>query len=212
MSKAPVSGRNTSDTSKDGERRKRYQTLVDEFYQDVYRYGYWLTRNQSIAEDLVQETFLRAWRSFDSLQNDKAAKAWLFTILRRENARLYERYRPDLVDIDDVSLAEERAQEPDQRHRQTELHQAIMKLDRDYRDPLMLQVIGGFSGKEIAKILDLNNNTVMTRLFRARSKLKDMLAPEGVSGSSDGDSENDHERDDNNASGENDDLTEEISD
>jgi RNA polymerase sigma-70 factor (ECF subfamily) len=179
MSKTPVTSR--SDISKDKDRRERYEALVDEFYQDVYRYGFWLTRNQAVAEDLVQETFLRAWRSFDSLQNIKAAKAWLFTILRRENARLYERYRPELVDIDDVSLAEDNAGEPDQRQNQAELHQAIMRLDKDYRDPLLLQVIGGFSGKEIADILDLNNNTVMTRLFRARSKLKKMMDPDSKS-------------------------------
>jgi RNA polymerase sigma-70 factor (ECF subfamily) len=57
-------------------RRKRYESLVDNFYQDVFRYAYWLTRNPAIAEDLVQETFLRAWRSFDSLQSEDAAKAW----------------------------------------------------------------------------------------------------------------------------------------
>lgn len=171
MSNSPVSG-------PDQQRRQRYESLVAELYQDVYRYAFWLTRNKSVAEDIVQETFLRAWRSFDSLQNDAAAKAWLFTILRRENARLYERYRPELVDIDDVSVAEESHSDPDQRQKQAELHHAIMRLDKDYRDPLLLQIIGGFSGKEIAGILDLNNNTVMTRLFRARSKLKDMLLPD----------------------------------
>ena len=61
-----------------------------------------------------------------------------------------------------------------------------MRLDKDYRDPLLLQVIGGFSGKEIAGILDLNNNTVMTRLFRARSKLRNMLSPDA--GDADADS------------------------
>jgi RNA polymerase sigma-70 factor (ECF subfamily) len=164
--------------SPDPGRQQRYQALVNSYYQDVYRYAYWLTRNPTVAEDLVQETFLRAWRSFDSLQSTDAAKAWLFTILRRENARMYERYRPELVDIDDVSLPEDDSNEPDQRRRLSELHQAIMKLEKDYRDPLMLQVVGGFSGKEIAEILDLNNNTVMTRLFRARSKLRDMLDPD----------------------------------
>lgn len=159
-------------------RQERYQALVNSYYQDVYRYAYWLTRNPTVAEDLVQETFLRAWRSFDSLQSSDAAKAWLFTILRRENARMYERYRPELVDIDDVSIEEDNQNEPDQRRKLAELHEAIMKLEKDYRDPLMLQVVGGFSGKEIADILDLNNNTVMTRLFRARSKLRDMLAPD----------------------------------
>jgi len=52
------------------------------------------------------------------------------------------------------------------------LHKAINRLESDYREPLLLQVIGGFSGKEIADMLQLNNNTVMTRLFRARSKLR----------------------------------------
>jgi RNA polymerase sigma-70 factor, ECF subfamily len=146
----------------------------------VFRYAYWLTRNPTVAEDLVQETFLRAWRSFDSLQSEEAAKAWLFTILRRENARMYERYRPELVDIDDVSIQEDDKNEPDQRQNLAELHKAIMQLEKEYRDPLMLQVVGGFSGKEIAEILDLNNNTVMTRLFRARSKLRAILDPEAI--------------------------------
>lgn len=153
-------------------KQQRYESLVTALYQDVYRYAYWLCKNQPLAQDLVQETFLRAWRSLDSLQNDKAVKAWLFTILRRENARLYERYRPDLVDIDDQSIAESDNEEPDNKMDRELLHNAINRLESDYREPLLLQVVGGFSGKEIADILGLNNNTVMTRLFRARSKLK----------------------------------------
>ena len=153
-------------------KQQRYESLVAALYQDVYRYAYWICKNQPLAQDLVQETFLRAWRSLDSLQNDKAAKAWLFTILRRENARLYERYRPELVDIEDQSIAESSDNEPDHSMDRELLHNAINRLESDYREPLLLQVLGGFSGKEIAEILDLNNNTVMTRLFRARSKLK----------------------------------------
>lgn len=153
-------------------RRKRYEALVAELYQDVYRYAVWLSRNPPLAQDLVQETFLRAWRSLDSLQSDKSAKAWLFTIVRRENARLYERYRPELVDIEEQTVAAVAGEEPDRRMDRELLHKAINGLDPDYRDPLLLQVVGGFSGREIADILDLNNNTVMTRLFRARSKLR----------------------------------------
>ena len=153
-------------------KQERYESLVDSLYQDVFRYALWLTKNQPMAEDLVQETFLRAWRSLDSLEKDKAAKAWLFTILRRENARQYERYRPELVDIEDQSVAESGDREPDNRMERELLLNAIHRLDEEYREPLLLQVIGGFSGKEIAAIMDLNNNTVMTRLFRARSKLK----------------------------------------
>lgn len=180
-------------------RKQRYEALVDQYYQDVYRYAFWLCKNQALAQDLVQEAFLRAWRSLDSLQSDKAAKAWLFTILRRENARLYERYRPELVDVDDVSIAEAGDREPENRMDRDLLYSAINKLDHDYRDPLLLQVIGGFSGKEIAEMLDLNSNTVMTRLFRARSKLKEMFgtdeSPEDEqSGSGKAETENTEER------------------
>ena len=152
-------------------RRARYEKLVSALYQDVYRYGFWLCKSQPLAEDLVQETFLRAWRSLDSLQNENAAKAWLFTILRRENARLYERYRPELVDVDEQVVVEKDTGEPDHKMERRWLLDAINRLEKDYREPLLLQIIGGFSGKEIASILGLNDNTVMTRLFRARTKV-----------------------------------------
>lgn len=164
MSDIPVIEGNT--------KQQRYESLVAALYQDVFRYAFWICKSKPMAEDLVQETFLRAWRSLESLQNDKAAKAWLFTILRRENARQYERYRPELVDIDGQSIAGSDSSEPDNKMDRELLHNAINRLDSEYREPLLLQVIGGFSGKEIAEILELNNNTVMTRLFRARGKLR----------------------------------------
>lgn len=68
------------------------------------------------------------------------------------------------------------------------LYKAIAALEPEYREPLVLQVIGGFSGEEIGKMLNLNNNTVMTRLFRARHKLRAMLDPE-----QDGQDSHDHE-------------------
>lgn len=152
-------------------RRERYERLVGALYQDVYRYGFWLCKSQPLAEDLAQETFLRAWRSLDSLQNDDAAKPWLFTILRRENARLYERYRPELVDVEEQVVIEEESTQPEHRMERKWLLRAINQLEKDYRDPLLLQIIGGFNGNEIAAVLGLNVNTVMTRLFRARSKV-----------------------------------------
>jgi RNA polymerase sigma-70 factor (ECF subfamily) len=158
-------------------KRQRYEELVKAFYNDIYRYAYWLCRRRQLAEDLTQETFMRAWRAFDSLQSDGAAKAWLFTILRRENARLYEKFQPELDDIEDYESAlPDRGQlEPEQQIEVRLLHKAIASLEPEYREPLVLQVVGGFSGEEIGRMLDLNNNTVMTRLFRARNKLKALL-------------------------------------
>ena len=160
----------------DMDKQRKYEALVRAYHRDLFRYAYWLCKDKSIAEDLVQETCLRAWKSLDSLQDEKAAKSWLITILRRENARRFERKQFDLVDIDahgnDASVSD------DPHHQHQWLQVQIMKLEIDYREPLFLQVIGGFSGDEIADILDLNKNTVMTRLFRARNQLKEMLDTE----------------------------------
>ncbi|WP_174269681.1 sigma-70 family RNA polymerase sigma factor [Vibrio scophthalmi] len=162
-----------SPVDSDMDRQRKYEALVRAYHRDLYRYAYWLCKDPTIAEDLVQETCLRAWKSLDSLQDEKAAKSWLITILRRENARRFERKQFDLVDIDDHSND---AKVSDDAHHQTEwIHAQIMKLEVDYREPLFLQVVGGFSGDEIGQILELNKNTVMTRLFRARNQLKEMM-------------------------------------
>ncbi|EHZ2653071.1 sigma-70 family RNA polymerase sigma factor [Vibrio vulnificus] len=155
------------------DRQRKYEALVRAYHRDLYRYAYWLCKDQSIAEDLVQETCLRAWKSLDSLQDEKAAKSWLITILRRENARRFERKQFDFVDIDDYG--NDAKVTDDEHHQQEWLQAQIMKLDVEYREPLFLQVVGGFSGEEIGDILDLNKNTVMTRLFRARNQLKELL-------------------------------------
>lgn len=152
-----------------------YEALVRAYSTDLYRYGYWLCRDPNITEDLVQETFLRAWRSLDSLKEQSAAKAWLITILRRENARRFERKQFDLVDIEEQPVADHISASSDQQIENHLLRRQIDKLEAEYREPLLLQVIGGFSGEEIASILELNKNTVMTRLFRARNQLKDAL-------------------------------------
>lgn len=155
------------------EKQQRYEALVRALHADLYRYAYWLIKDPSIAEDVVQETFLRAWKSLDSLQDEKAAKSWLITILRRENARRFERKQFDTVDIDEVHVADAYCQ--DDSLQQGQIRTLIAKLEPEYREPLLLQTIFGFSGEEIAEQLDLNKNTVMTRLFRARAQLKEAL-------------------------------------
>ena len=171
-------GRNKSDSSQVlsdmKAKHQRYEALVKAFHADIYRYAYWLIKDQSIAEDVVQETFLRAWRSLDALNDEKAAKSWLITILRRENARRFERKQFDTVDIDDVHIQDD-TQQADGDLRDRELRRLLGGLSVEYREPLILQLIFGFSGEEIANQLGLNKNTVMTRLFRARNQLKDAL-------------------------------------
>ncbi|MFT6269156.1 MAG: RNA polymerase sigma-70 factor (ECF subfamily) [Alphaproteobacteria bacterium] len=155
-------------------KQTRYEALVRAFHTDIFRYAVWLIKDKTIAEDVVQETFLRAWKSLDSLKDEAAAKAWLITILRRENARRFERKQFDTVDIEDVSVADTAAHSEDTMQ-QREIRRAIMSLSIEYREPLTMQILMGFSGDEIAAQLNLNKNTVMTRLFRARNQLKEIL-------------------------------------
>jgi RNA polymerase sigma-70 factor (ECF subfamily) len=156
-------------------KQKRYEALVNAYHGDLFRYAYWLVHDHSVAEDIVQETFLRAWKSLDSLKDVDKAKAWLITILRRENARRFERKQFDLVDIDDHHVEDSHAISTEDSMEQQLIQRQIMLLTPEYREPLLLQVVGGFSGEEISDILQLNKNTVMTRLFRARNQLKDNL-------------------------------------
>ena len=165
-------------SSGQGKRRQRFDSLVTVFYQDMYRFAAWLSRDKAIAEDVVQEALLRAWKSLDSLRDDGAAKQWLLTIVRRENARYFERRRLETVDIDNLAatqaalLAEAPNEELD------DLRTAIFALDDDYREPLVLQVLMGYSTSEIAEMMGLKQGAVLTRLHRARHKLKDSVAKE----------------------------------
>jgi len=110
--------------------QKRYEALVNALHGDIFRYAYWLVRDKAVAEDIVQETFLRAWKSLDSLKDEKAAKSWLITILRRENARRFERKQFDLVDIDDVAVADEQLSNEAEIENQ-ELRQLMAQLNEE---------------------------------------------------------------------------------
>jgi RNA polymerase sigma-70 factor, ECF subfamily len=154
---------------------QRFATIIEPLRADVYRFALWLARDRQVAEDVVQETLLRAWRSLSSLKEATAAKQWLLTIARREHARLYERKRHVTVNLDDLVAMESPMlasvdQQPDD-----EVHtvrRAILQLDDEYREPLVLQVLMGYSTEEIATHLNINQGAVLTRLFRARNRLR----------------------------------------
>jgi len=164
-------------------KQKRYESLVNVYSADLYRYAYWICRDSETSQDLVQETCLRAWKNIDSLLDDKSAKGWLFTILRRENARRFERKQLSLVDIDDYEIA---AEENTSQYDKELMRQKITKLPVEYKEPLLLQLIAGFSTEEIAEQLELNKNTVLTRLFRAKNLLKTNMKVEIENGEAHG--------------------------
>ena len=159
----------------DAMRRQRFDRLIAGLYADMYRYAAWLSRDPGVAEDVVQEALLRAWKSLDALQEDGAAKPWLLTIVRRENARYFERKRLETVDIDELTAAQAAMIAAPDDAETGDVREAIYRLDDDYREPLVLQVLMGYSTQEIAELMGLKQGAVLTRLHRARLKLKDEL-------------------------------------
>ncbi len=155
-----------------GNAQTRFEALVNALGADLYRYAYWLCRDRARAKDLVQETFLRAWRSLDNLREEKSAKSWLITILRREHARGYERYTPEWQETELDEIAADGTSHMEVLHMRREL----AALPEEYREPLLLQVLGGYNCDEIATMLNLSKSAVMTRLFRARQKMRASLS------------------------------------
>jgi RNA polymerase sigma-70 factor (ECF subfamily) len=168
-------------STEDG-RLKRFNRLAQEYGADLFRYAMWICGNEALSKDLVQETYLRAWKALDSLKDDKAAKSWLITILRREYARTFERKVPKFTDVETVVVPEDSELEPDDRTEVQMLRRGIMKLAPRYREPLLLQVVLGYSCKEISTELGISKSAVMTQLFRAREQLKERLQKDGVTG------------------------------
>lgn len=152
-----------------------FEHTVRAYSADLYRYAWWLCRDRHLAEDVVQETFARAWKSWDELRDTALAKAWLITIMRNELARSFSRTKP-AADIDGLSEAELPVLPSFEAD--VETAQIVRMLPETYREPLLLQVLGGFSCAEIAGMLGTTEGAVMTRLTRARQALRRHYEPE----------------------------------
>jgi RNA polymerase sigma-70 factor (ECF subfamily) len=164
-----------NDGSGGNQRRARFQALCQSLRPDLLRFAFWLCRDRALAEDVVQESMLRAWKARDSLLDESAAKPWLLTIIRREYARTFERKRMVTVDVDELVAKEEPMLAAAEEQGLGEMRTALFKLPVEYREPLVLQVLMGYSTAEIARELDLSGPAVLTRLFRARKQLRAAL-------------------------------------
>lgn len=153
--------------------------LVSRYHQSVYRYAYRLSGSATDAEDLTQQVFLVALRKLGQLRNADHACAWLFAILRHALARSYKRKQPapaGALDLNLENIPDEppEASEIDSRH----LQEAIAALPEPYRLVVLMFYFEELSYKEIAAKLELPIGTVMSRLARGKSHLRDRLFSE----------------------------------
>ena len=149
-----------------------FETMVHAYSGDLYRFAYWMCRERTVAEDLVQETFARAWANWESVNDEKAAKGWLLTICHHEHARLYEKKR---IQIDDEELDEMMHGVESKIEASYEMREALGLLPTPYREPLLLQVLGEFSCAEIGAMLDISEATAMQRVTRARKTMRQII-------------------------------------
>jgi len=154
--------------------RQNFEQTVRAYSADLYRYAWWLCRDRHLAEDVVQESFARAWKAWSELRDLAQAKAWLFTIVRNECARSFSRNRAESSsdELDESQLPAIPSFEAG-----VETAQIVERLPQTYREPLLLQVLGGFSCAEIAGLLGTSEGAVMTRLTRARQALRKQYEP-----------------------------------
>ena len=174
------------------EDRARFEALVHEHLDSLYGSALRLTRNRTAAEDLIQDTFLKAWRSFHTFQQGTNARAWLYKILMNAYIDSYRRSsrEPELVDHEDVGdfYLYAKAQEADDLRRAGDPEEILLSkiMDADvkaaleavpepFRMAVILADLEEFSYREIAEILGIPIGTVMSRLYRGRRHLQRLL-------------------------------------
>src|SRR5262245_2606247 len=159
--------------------RQAFAHLVERYWDCLYRWLYHLTRDKHTAEDLVQETFLKAFRGLKRFQAGSNFRAWLFCIAhnsfanhRRATARVRHTLPEDVPQRGEGPVEQVVTREALQL-----LGKAVAKLPPDFRAAFLLRAEEDLSFREIAQALDLTEETARWRVFKARQKLLSMLAP-----------------------------------
>ncbi len=155
----------------------------------LYNLALKITRNEDDAQDLVQETYLRAYRFFDKYEPGTNCKAWLYRIMKNTFINHYRKQhrRPSEVDFDSIEETQEShvrsssswPQNPEQTLINSiirdDVRNAFLQLPQGYREALALSLLGGKSYKEIADMMDCPIGTIMSRIHRARKLMQKQL-------------------------------------
>jgi len=155
---------------------KAFHDLYEKYAGYALRAAAAVMRDRAGAADAVQEAFVRVYRNIDSFDIEMPFKPWFYKILMNECRRLMKnRFRT--VSLSEYLESNPGEGEPDQYdfEEYEELRKAVRKLKEIYRIPLVLKYLNDFTESQIADILELNVNTVKSRLFKGRKKLKEVL-------------------------------------
>jgi len=157
--------------------QERFEAEALPHIRSLYGTAYRMTRNAHDAEDLVQETMLRAYRAFDGYTPDTNIRAWLYTILHRVRTDAYRRSArsPHTVELPEQGPAVPAPQEALARG-QEDIERALAGLPEVFRNAVVLRDVQDFTYDEIAKMLQVPIGTVMSRIHRGRALLRQALS------------------------------------
>lgn len=161
-----------------GSDRLSTEKLIDAHYEALFRYAYRLSGSAADAEDLTQETFTKAFSRISQLRDEERAKGWLFRILRNAYLhRVRDERRHRVIPLDGVGDIADPQREEIGDVDVDRLQSVLNELDETFRTPIILYYFEEFSYRDIAEQLGLPIGTVMSRLARAKTYLRQRLSP-----------------------------------
>lgn len=157
-------------------RSQEFKNALEQARPRLYRVAYAWCHNPALADDLVQDTLIKAWRKAGQLRDQQSRDAWLFSIMANCYRDHFRRHR-DMEDIDDFELPFESSPESEHIQHETvhKVRSAIARLPEGQRQVITLVDLEGLSYVEVAHVLQIPSGTVMSRLSRARSRLRELL-------------------------------------
>lgn len=156
--------------------KEAFARFYNEYAAYALRTAMAITRDKMSAADAVQETFIRVYNSIESFDMDKPFKPWFYRILINECNRILSRSSNTILIDDFTQTGLEGSKSDEHRFEEYEsLYKAIGRLNEVNRIPIILKYLKGFSENDIAEILELNINTVKSRLFKGRQKLRGFI-------------------------------------
>ena len=156
-----------------------FERVVNDFYQDLYRFAYSLSKNQADATDLTQQTFYRFATKGDTIRDKSKTKSWLFRTLKNDflsQARRSQKFQHVPLEDAGPELPDEQSEDQTRAFDSHLAVDALQKVDETYRIALSLFYMKGLSYKEIAHTLEIPIGTVMSRLSRGKAQLKSALS------------------------------------
>lgn len=158
------------------------RSLMETYGDEIWRYAYFLTGDAHLADDIAQETFIKAYHRFHTFRKDSSIKTWLLKIARNTaytyKSRAFLR-KVILMDSRSASFSAQTVPSAESAvidgEIEDEIWQAVMKLPGKFRDPLLLRYHHQLSMEEIAEILSLSIGTVKSQIHRARQKAASLL-------------------------------------